>query len=117
MRLDDTSRFPRPFFTEPGLEALRVMMEDGRLANPEKFAHVRQELGLDGWVRTEAPDQPSQLTRRVRRVAASTIRSIASGSMRQPPSNGEPDGTTVHQPGRRALQSPDRRGCVERLVD
>jgi hypothetical protein len=25
-----------------------VMMADRRLANPEKFAHVRQELGLDG---------------------------------------------------------------------
>jgi hypothetical protein len=48
MRLDATSRFPRLFFTKPGLEALRVMMADRRLANPEKFAHVRQELGLDG---------------------------------------------------------------------
>jgi hypothetical protein len=48
MRLDATSRLPRLFFTEPGLAALRVMMADRRLANPEKFAHVRQELGLDG---------------------------------------------------------------------
>jgi hypothetical protein len=48
MRLDITSRLPRLFFTEPGLKALRVMMADRRLANPEKFAHVRQELGLDG---------------------------------------------------------------------
>jgi hypothetical protein len=48
MRLDATSRVPRLFFTEPGLQALRVMMADRRLANPEKFAHVRQELGLDG---------------------------------------------------------------------
>jgi hypothetical protein len=32
MRLDATSRFPRLFFTEPGLEALRVMMTDRRLA-------------------------------------------------------------------------------------
>jgi hypothetical protein len=30
------------------LGALRVMMADRRLANPQKFAHVRQELGLDG---------------------------------------------------------------------
>ena len=48
MRLDTTSRVARLFFTEPGLGALRVMMADRRLANPEKFAHVRQELGLDG---------------------------------------------------------------------
>jgi hypothetical protein len=48
MRLDATSRIPRLFFTEPGLDALRAMMADRRIANPEKFAHVRQELGLDG---------------------------------------------------------------------
>jgi hypothetical protein len=48
MRLDTTSRIARLFFTEPRLEALRVMMADRRLANPEKFAHLRQELGLDG---------------------------------------------------------------------
>jgi hypothetical protein len=30
------------------LDALRAMMADRRLANPEKLAHVRQELGLDG---------------------------------------------------------------------
>ena len=46
MRLDSTSRIPRLFFTERGLEELRVMMADRRLANPEKFAHVRQKLGL-----------------------------------------------------------------------
>ena len=46
VRLDATSRIPRLFFTERGLEELRVMMADKRLANPEKFAHVRQELGL-----------------------------------------------------------------------
>jgi hypothetical protein len=47
MRLDTSSRFPRVFFTEAGLTALRVMMADARLANPVKFAHVRQELGLE----------------------------------------------------------------------
>ena len=46
MRLDATTRIPRLFFTAEGLDALRVMMADRRLANPEKFAHVRQELGL-----------------------------------------------------------------------
>jgi 2-hydroxychromene-2-carboxylate isomerase len=47
MRLDASDRFPRLFFTEPGLTALRAMMMDRRLADPEKFAHVRQELGID----------------------------------------------------------------------
>jgi hypothetical protein len=48
MRLHATSGIPRLFFTDPELEVLRVMMADRRLANPKKFAHVRQELGLDG---------------------------------------------------------------------
>jgi len=47
MRLDATTRWPRLFFTDAGLAALRTMMADARLANPAKFAHVRQELGLD----------------------------------------------------------------------
>ncbi len=48
MRLDATTRIPRLVFTAEGLDALRVMMADRRLANPEKFAHVRHELGLGG---------------------------------------------------------------------
>jgi hypothetical protein len=48
MRLDITSRMPRLFFTDPGPTALRVMMADRRLADPEKFAHIRQEPGLNG---------------------------------------------------------------------
>jgi hypothetical protein len=47
MRLDTTPRLPRLFFTEAGLAALRTMMANGRLADPVKFAHVRQELGLE----------------------------------------------------------------------
>jgi hypothetical protein len=47
MRLDTTSRLPRLFFTEAGLTALRVMMSNGRLADPVKFAHIRQEFGID----------------------------------------------------------------------
>jgi hypothetical protein len=47
MRLDASSRFPWLFFTEQGLDALRVMMANGRLANPQTSAHVRQELGLN----------------------------------------------------------------------
>jgi hypothetical protein len=46
MRLDATQHLPRLFFTELGLTALRTMMADGRLANSEKFAPVRSELGL-----------------------------------------------------------------------
>ncbi len=47
MRLDASSRIARLFFTDKGLDELRVMMADKRLANQEKFAHVRRELGLD----------------------------------------------------------------------
>ena len=47
MRLDVTSRWPRLFFTDAGIEALRAMMADTRLANPVQFAHVRRELGID----------------------------------------------------------------------
>lgn len=46
MRVDTTTCLPRLFFTEEGLAALRLMMANRRLANPEKFAHIRQELGL-----------------------------------------------------------------------
>ena len=47
MRLDATSRWPRLFFTDARLAALRAMMADACLADPAKFAHVQQELGLD----------------------------------------------------------------------
>lgn len=47
MRLDPTSHPPRLFFTGKGKAALRSMMANPRLADPEKFAHVRRELGLD----------------------------------------------------------------------
>ena len=47
MRIDTTGHWPRLFFTETGLAALRTMMGDTRLADPVKFGHVRQELGID----------------------------------------------------------------------
>jgi hypothetical protein len=47
MRLDSGQRLPRLFFTETGLAELRGMMADRRFADPQKFAHVRQELGID----------------------------------------------------------------------
>ena len=47
MRLDTSDRFPRLFFTDAGMAELRAMIMDRRLADPAKFAHVRQELGID----------------------------------------------------------------------
>ena len=47
MRLDTGQRLPRLFFTEAGLAELRTMMADRRLADPKKFGHIRQELGID----------------------------------------------------------------------
>ena len=54
MQLDTSGRLPRLFFTEAGLAELRTMMTDRRFANPKKFAHVRQELGIDPILDTEA---------------------------------------------------------------
>ena len=47
MRLDTERRPPRLLFTETGLASLRIMMSDRRRADPKKFMHVRQELGLE----------------------------------------------------------------------
>jgi hypothetical protein len=47
MRLDTDSALPRLVFTDEGLGELRAMMADRRLADPVKFAHIRQELGID----------------------------------------------------------------------
>jgi hypothetical protein len=47
MRIDISPRFPRLFFTDAGFAELRTMMLDRRFADPKKFAHVRQELGID----------------------------------------------------------------------
>jgi hypothetical protein len=55
MRLDTGQRLPRLFFTEAGITELRKMMSDRRFADPRKFAHVRQELGLDPMPEVEAP--------------------------------------------------------------
>ena len=54
MRLDTSQRLPRVFFTKEGIVALRTMMTDRRLADPTKFAHVRQELGIDPMPETKA---------------------------------------------------------------
>jgi len=57
MRLDTGQRLPRLFFTEAGLTALRAMMADRRLADPAKFAHIRQELGIDPVPDAEPPQE------------------------------------------------------------
>jgi hypothetical protein len=56
MRLDTSATIPRLFFTEAGMTALRQMMADRRLADPAKFAHVRQELGIDAHPRPKAAE-------------------------------------------------------------
>ena len=56
MRLDTSHSIPRLFFTEAGTTALRQMMADRRLADPVKFAHVRQELGIDGGLEPQAAE-------------------------------------------------------------
>ena len=38
---------PRAVFTEAGLEALRRLLRDRRAMDPDRFAHLRRELGLD----------------------------------------------------------------------
>jgi hypothetical protein len=45
------------FFTKAGLVALRAMMMDRRLADPKKFAHVRQELGIDPVSEGDVPQE------------------------------------------------------------
>ena len=47
MQLDCQQHFPRVFFTPAGLAELRLMMMDGRFADPKKFAHIRAELGIE----------------------------------------------------------------------
>jgi hypothetical protein len=38
---------PRAYFTEAGWAALRQLLQDRRAMDPTRFAHLRQELGLD----------------------------------------------------------------------
>jgi hypothetical protein len=47
MHIDRSANIPRLCFTEAGTTTLRRMMGDRRFADPVKFAHVRQELGID----------------------------------------------------------------------
>jgi hypothetical protein len=54
MRIDTTQHWPRLLFTETGLVALRTMMTDRRLADPERSAHIRQELGIPSGARASS---------------------------------------------------------------
>ena len=42
-----TNQWPRAVFTEAGLAALRQLVLDRRAMDPERFAHLRAELGLN----------------------------------------------------------------------
>jgi hypothetical protein len=37
---------PAAFFTEAGLEGLRQLLQDRQVMKPERFAHLRRELGM-----------------------------------------------------------------------
>src|SRR6187455_2769378 len=47
VELRTTNRGPRAFFTEAGLAALRQLVLDRRAMDPERFGHLRVELGLE----------------------------------------------------------------------
>jgi hypothetical protein len=47
LELRTTNRGPRAFFTESGLASLRQLVLDRRAMNPERFGHLRHELGLE----------------------------------------------------------------------
>ena len=47
VELRSTKRGPRAFFTEAGLAALRQLVLDRRAMDPERFAHLRIDLGLE----------------------------------------------------------------------
>jgi hypothetical protein len=47
--------FPRAYFTDTGLAALRVLAQDRRYMGPKKFAHVRAELDVETPDPTERP--------------------------------------------------------------
>jgi hypothetical protein len=40
-------RYGSRAFTEAGLEELRALLRDRRAMDPERFAHLRRELGID----------------------------------------------------------------------
>ncbi|MBE7157945.1 MAG: hypothetical protein INR62_05850 [Rhodospirillales bacterium] len=44
---DTKTPWSRAAFTPAGMEALRQLVSDRRAMDPERFAHLRRELGLD----------------------------------------------------------------------
>ena len=44
------TRVPKVHFSEAGLAALRLLALDRRYMDPQKFAHVRAELGLEATI-------------------------------------------------------------------
>ncbi len=46
IEIRNSERGPRAFFTEAGLQELRRLLLDRRHMDPERFAHLRRELGL-----------------------------------------------------------------------
>ena len=55
-------RWPRACFTKSGLAALRELARDRRQLDPVRYAHVRQELGLEPGVRADAVDEDAEPT-------------------------------------------------------
>jgi hypothetical protein len=47
MEIRTDNHFPRAYFSECGIAALRLLALDRRYMDPQKFAHVRAELGLE----------------------------------------------------------------------
>jgi hypothetical protein len=48
IRID--TRMPKAHFSEADLTALRLLVLDRRHMDPQKFAHVRAELGLEATI-------------------------------------------------------------------
>ena len=53
IRID--TRVPKVYFSAAGLTALRLLALDRRYMDPQKFAHVRTELGLEALIEEPAP--------------------------------------------------------------
>jgi hypothetical protein len=49
---------PKAFFTESGPAALRLLASDRRYMDPQKFAHIRTELGLQA--KADVSSEPSK---------------------------------------------------------
>src|SRR5689334_18436445 len=57
VELRTTNGGPRAFFTAAGLVALRLLVLDRRAMDPERFGHLRVELGLEPAHRRLTPDE------------------------------------------------------------